>query len=467
MTQLGRVEYAKAGGRLNTDAIDNSAGVNSSDLEVNIKIALGGLTRIGQLTTQTRNEFLASMTSEVAALCLRNNYLQTLALSVEEHRGLAAFPEHHGLIEALESSGDLSRSVEFLPDDAALRARVQAGKGLTRPELAVLLAYAKNGVNSDLLATGVPDDPYLGKELYRYFPDRLTETFPDTVTTHRLRREVIATVLSNAMLNRGGAAFVSELSAATNADVGQIVAAYAAARDVYGTPELNLLVDGLDGQVPGRTQLTLYAEVQALLRREALWFLRNTGFEGGLAPLVERYAAGIADVKLLLGSLVGPWLERNVTERAERFEAAGVSRNLAHRFAELPVLSLATDVVLVAEKTGVTVPEAATAFFGVLEIFGLGRVIEEGNAIVLADRFDRMALDRALANLTRAQRDLTTDVLSAGEGDIAGRLETWRTSRAEAITRAADAVRSLTEGDMTVSRLSVAAGLLSDLARSA
>jgi len=467
MTQLGRVEYAKAGGRLNTDAIDNSAGVNSSDLEVNIKIALGALTRTGQLTTQTRNEFLASMTTEVAALCLRNNYLQTLALSVEEHRGLAAFPEHHGLIEALERSGDLSRSVEFLPDDPALRARVQAGKGLTRPELAVLLAYAKNGVNSDLLATGVPDDPYLGKELYRYFPDRLTETFPDTVTTHRLRREVIATVLSNAMLNRGGAAFVSELSAATNADVGQIVAAYAAARDVYGTPELNLLVDGLDGQVPGRTQLTLYAEVQALLRREALWFLRNTGFEGGLAPLVERYAAGIADVKLLLGSLVGPWLERNVTERAERFEAAGVSRNLAHRFAELPVLSLATDVVLVAEKTGVTVPEAATAFFGVLEIFGLGRVIEEGNAIVLADRFDRMALDRALANLTRAQRDLTTDVLSASEGDIAGRLETWRTSRAEAITRAADAVRSLTEGDMTVSRLSVAAGLLSDLARSA
>jgi len=467
VTQLGRIEYARKGGRLNTDAIDNSAGVNSSDLEVNIKIALGALTRTGQLTTQTRNEFLASMTTEVAELCLRNNYLQTLALSVEEHRGLSAFPEHQGLIEALEHAGELSRTVEFLPDNAALRTRVQGGKGLTRPELAVLLAYAKNSVNAQLLRSGVPDDPYLGKELYRYFPDRLTQTFPDTVNGHRLRREVIATVLSNAMLNRGGPAFVSELSAATSADAGQIAAAYAAARDVYGTPDLNKEIDALDGTVPGRTQLMLYSEVQALLRRQSLWFLRNTSFEGGLAPLVERYSAGVADVRLLLGSLAGPWLERHIAERSEQLEAARVNRDLARRFAELPVLSLATDIVLVAEKTGVTVPEAATAFFGVLEVFGLGRVIEEGNAIVLADRFDRMALDRALANLARAQRDLTTDVLAAGGSDIAGRLDRWRNGRPEAITRAATAVRDLTEGDMTVSRLSVAAGLLSDLARSA
>ncbi len=467
MTQLGRVEYARKGGRLNTDAIDNSAGVNSSDLEVNIKIALGSLTRTGQLTTQTRNEFLASMTDQVAELCLRNNYLQTLALSVEEYRGPSAFPEHQSLIEALEASGELSRTVEFLPDNATLRARVVAGKGLTRPELAVLLAYAKNTVNAELVASGVPDDPYLGKELYRYFPDRLTETFPETVTGHRLRREVIATVLSNAMLNRGGPAFVNELSAATSADAGQIAAAYAAARDVYGTPDLNKEIDALDGLVPGRTQLLLYTEVQGLLRRESLWFLRNTSFEGGLAPLVERYSAGVADVKLLLGTLVGPWLEKYIAERAERLENARVARDLARRFAELPVLSLATDVVLVAERTGATVPEAATAFFGVLDAFGLGRVIEEGNSIVLADRFDRMALDRALANLTRAQRDLTTDVLAMGDGDVASRFEAWRNARPEAITRAATAVRDLTEGDMTVSRLSVAAGLLSDLARSA
>ncbi|MDB5542002.1 MAG: NAD-glutamate dehydrogenase, partial [Devosia sp.] len=465
LTQLGRVEYALKGGRINTDAIDNSAGVNSSDLEVNIKIALGTLTRTGQLTTQVRNEFLASMTDEVAELCLKNNYLQTLALSVEEHRGLAGFPEHLALIEALEAAGELSRAVEFIPDNAALRHRAQGGKGLTRPELAVLLAYAKNVTNADLLKSGVPDDPYLGRELYRYFPERLIETFEDTVTNHRLRREVIATVLSNAMINRGGPGFVNEMMAASSADAGQVAAAYAAARDVYGTPELNRVIDGLDGAVPGKTQLTLYTEVQTLLKRETLWFLRNGRFDEGLRPLVDRYQEGIAEVRAMIPGLLGPYLEGLVTERAGRLEAAGVVREMARRFAELPVLSLGTDIVLVAEKAQTPVADTAEAFIGVLDLFGLGRVLEEGNAIVLGDKFDRMALDRALANLLRAQRDLTADALASGAGSVAARLAAWRDGRPEAIERVASAVRGLTEGEMTVSRLSVAAGLLGDLAR--
>ena len=217
VTQLGRIEYALKGGRINTDAIDNSAGVNSSDLEVNIKIALGALVRNGQLTLPVRNDFLAAMTDEVAELCLRNNYLQSLAISIEETRGLAGLAEHVALIEALEETGELNRSVEYLPEAAVLRQRAQAGRGLTRPELAVLLAYAKNSAYTELLASGVPDDPYLGKELYRYFPEQLTETFGDTVTGHRLRREVIATVLANAMINRGGPGFVNEMTAASSA----------------------------------------------------------------------------------------------------------------------------------------------------------------------------------------------------------------------------------------------------------
>ena len=467
MTQRGRIEYALSGGRLNTDAIDNSAGVNSSDLEVNIKIALGSLTRSGQLTTQVRNEFLASMTDEVAALCLRNNYLQSLALSVEEQRGLSAFPEHLALIDALEARGALNRGVEFLADDAALRQRALGARGLTRPELAVLLAYAKNVVNADLLKTGVPDDPYLGRELYRYFPNRLTETFEDTVTRHRLRREVIATVLSNAMINRGGPGFVNELMAATSADAGQIAAAYAAARDVYGLPDLNSDIDALDGKAPGKTQLALYSTVQGLLKRATLWFLRNGNFQRGLAPLVERYQSGIAEVKTMFSGLLGPYLETTIAERAGMLEAGGAGREMARRFAELSVLSLGTDIVLVAERSGASVADAAVAFFAVLDLFRLGRVIEEGNGIVLADTFDRMALDRALANLLRAQRDLTADVLAAGDGAVAQRLDRWQAGRPDAIARVIAAVRGLTEGDMTVSRLSVAAGLLSDLAKSA
>ena len=461
VTQLGRVEYALKGGRIDTDAIDNSAGVNSSDLEVNIKIALGPLTRNGQLTTQVRNEFLASMTDEVAELCLRNNYLQTLALSVEEARGLAALPEHMALIESLEASGELHRAVEFIPDDAALHQRAaQSGHGLTRPELAVLLAYAKNSASDALLRTGVPDDPYLGKELYRYFPRRLTETFEEAVTRHRLRREVIATVLANAMINRGGPAFVSEMTAASSADAGAVAAAYAAARDVYDTPGLNRDVDALDGKVPGSTQIGLYAETQALLRRETLWFLRNTRLDKGLRPLIDRYQQGVSELQ----GLIGGQLEAGIAARAARLEAAGVTRDLARRFAELPVLAFGTDIVQVAERAILPVRDTAQAFFGVMDVFGLVRVIEQAEALVPADRFDRMALDRALANLMRAQRDLTSDVLAETKGDVTKRLAAWRDRHATPVARIGGALSELAEGEMTVSRLSVAAGLLGDLA---
>jgi glutamate dehydrogenase len=467
MTQRGRVEYALAGGRLNTDAIDNSAGVNSSDLEVNIKIALGSLVRAGTLTEQVRNDFLASMTDEVAGLCLRNNYLQSLAISVAEQRGLAEFPDHVSLMTALEQRGLLNRAVEFLPTDAQLKERSAAGRGLTRPELATLLAYAKNTVFADLMRSRVTEDVYLGRELFRYFPNKLVEAFRETISGHRLRREVIATVLSNAMINRGGPAFVHEITNATSADAGQVAAAYAAARDVYGLQDFNAAIDALDTIVPGTTQNLLYAEVEALLTRETLWFLRNETFDDGVSPLVERYLRGVDQIKAALPGLVTPYLQQSIEARAEAFERGGAPREIAKAIAELSPMSLATDIVLVAGKTGADVIEAAEAFFGVMDQFKLGRIVEAGNAIVLADKFDRMALDRALANLMRAQRDLTADVLASGDADIAGRLGAWHDARPEAIDRAIGAVQALTEGEITVSRLSVAAGLLSDLARSA
>jgi glutamate dehydrogenase len=466
MTQRGRVEYALLGGRLNTDAIDNSAGVNSSDLEVNIKIALNSVVRAGELSPQARNEFLASMTDDVAALCLRNNYLQTLALSIAEQRGPAEFPDHVSLMQTLERRGLLSRDVEFLPADAELQERAAAGRGLTRPELAVLLAYAKNTVFADLLESGVTDDMYLSRELYRYFPERLVDNFLEAVTSHRLRREVIATVLGNAMINRGGPAFVHEIMNATSADAGQVAAAYATARDAYGLREVNAAIDALDGQMPGDAQIRLYMEVESLLTRETLWFLRNESFGAGLAALIDGYTGGIAEIRSKLSELVTPYLAGSIAARAAAFEQAGAPREVSRLVAELSPLSLASDIVLVARRTGATTIEAATAFFGVLDTFRLGRIIEAGNDIVLADRFDRMALDRALANLMRAQRDLTADVLASGAADIPSRLSAWHDAQRRAIDRAVVAVQSLTEGEVTVSRLSVAAGLLADLARS-
>ncbi len=205
MTQRGRIEAALAGIRLNTDAIDNSAGVNTSDVEVNIKIALNAPLRAGTLKIEARNALLAEMTDEVARLVLRNNYQQTLALSLAQRRGLEDLGFQQRLMQTLEKHGQLDRGVEFLPDEMAIAERRKRNEALTRPELAVLLAYAKLTLYNELLDCTVPDDPYLGRELNRYFPKEMTERFPDALQQHRLRREIIATQLTNSMINRGGA----------------------------------------------------------------------------------------------------------------------------------------------------------------------------------------------------------------------------------------------------------------------
>ncbi|MET0437452.1 MAG: NAD-glutamate dehydrogenase domain-containing protein, partial [Devosia sp.] len=460
VTQRGRIAYALRGGRINTDAIDNSAGVNSSDLEVNIKIALAPVVAAGTLDEEARVAFLASMTDEVAALCLRNNYLQGLALSLAERAGTSELPDHRVLIEGLEERGRLDRAVEFLPSDAVLDARAAQGKGLTRPELAVILAYAKLSLFDDLVAGRAIDTPYLAGELFRYFPQKLHEAYPAAVEGHRLKREVIATVLANAMINRGGPAFVSELMAATSASAGEVALAYAAVRDVYGLTSLYAGIDALDNKVPGSLQLALYAKVEALLYREALWFLRNGNVGASdVAALVERHKTG---VETLRGAGVGLLSDKERDALSTRVSALvehGVDAELAQRIGELPVIGNASDIVLVAERAGVSIEAAAAAFFGAAGQFDLFRIVEEGRNIALADRFDRMALDRALANLMRALRDLTADVLEAG--DIA----MWRGQHEAGIARTVKAVTELTGGAATVSRLSVAAGLLADLAR--
>lgn len=459
VTQRGRIAFAEAGGHINTDAIDNSAGVNSSDLEVNIKIALAPVVADGHLDAEARKAFLASMTDEVAALCLRNNYLQSLALSLAEQAGVSELPDHRVLIEGLEARGLLDRVVEYLPGDAALEARAAQNKGLVRPELAVLLAYAKLTLFDDLLAGSAIDHPYLAGELFRYFPETLHRTYPDAVEHHRLKREVIATVLANAIINRGGPAFVSELTAATSASAGEVALAYAAVRDIYGLTALNAEIDTLDGVVPGAVQLTLYAQISALLRRETLWFLRNGNVGGDVAGLVQRHRDGVAQLRAVSDQIAGTGLEDAMRTRARGLVSHGVPEALARRIAELPVIGNASDIVLVAERAGVSLESAGRAYFEVADLFDLFRTAEAGRNMVLGDRYERMALDRALANLNRALRDLSADVLAEGG------LDKWRLRHAAGIERTEQAVAELTRGTMTVARLSVAAGLLADLAR--
>ena len=458
VTQRGRIAYALKGGRIDTDAIDNSAGVNSSDLEVNIKVALAPVVASGKLDMTARNAFLAGMTEEVAALCLRNNYLQSLALSLAERAGVAELPDHRVLIEGLEARGLLDRNVEFLPSDATLDARAAEGKALTRPELAVILAYAKLTLFDDLLAGTAIDDPYLASELYRYFPAPIHAAYPEAVKGHRLRREIIGTALTNAMINRGGPAFVSELTAATSASPGEVALAFAAVRDSYGLSALNAGIDALDGTVPGAAQVALYGAVEALLRQETLWFLRNAALREGLAGLIERHRDGVERLRAAEGLL--PAEQRaELDDRIRELVATGLPETLARQIGELPFLGHSSDIVLVAERSGNSLEKTAKAYFGVAGLFDLFRVIAGGRAIVMSDRFDRMALDRAMANVMRALRDLTADALAAGSVDD------LVAQRSIEVARTVASVKALTEGGLSVSRLSVAAGLLADLAR--
>jgi glutamate dehydrogenase len=260
--------------------------------------------RDGRLSPEARDRLLADMTEDVAALVLRNYYLQSLALSLAERRGLEDLGFEQRLMQTLEAASELDRSVEFLPDDMELSERRRRSQALTRPELAVLLAYAKLSLNRELLTSNVPDDPYLGRELERYFPEAVRQQFPDAVSHHRLRREIIATQLANSMINRGGPSLLVRIADQTGASPARIAAAFAAVRDSYGMTALNGEIDALDNKISGKLQLELYRSVQDLLLDRLVWFVRNVELAQGLAAIVTHYREGIAQVEAALDSVL-------------------------------------------------------------------------------------------------------------------------------------------------------------------
>ncbi len=464
MTQRGRIEAAMGGVRLNTDAIDNSAGVNTSDIEVNIKIALSRPIMAGQLSLEARNALLGEMTEEVAALVLRNNYLQTLAISLAERRGLEELGFLQRLMQILEARGDLDRAVEYLPDDMALAERRKRMQALTRPELAVLLAYAKLSLKSELLESAVPDDPYLGRELGRYFPKPLSAQFPHALEAHRLRREIIATQLANSMINRGGPGLVVRIADQTGASAAGIAAAFAAVRDSYGMPTLNDEINWLDGKISGRAQLGLYAAVEDLLIDRLVWFLRNADLSQGLATVVGHYREGIADVASALDGVLPKEATETRTARAAELAKAGVPQTLAEHFANLPVLKAAPDIVLVADRTQHPVAEVAATYFAAEAFFRIDRIAAAAREIVVTDYFDRLALDRALDSIGDALRRITAAMMATDAAGTAA-VEAWIKPRAAEVDRIRTAVHQIAASGLTLSKLTVAASLLGDLAK--
>jgi glutamate dehydrogenase len=463
MTQKARIAFGLSGGRCNTDAIDNSAGVNTSDVEVNIKIALDLAVRAGRLNTRKRNKLLAAMTDEVGGLVLRNNYLQPLAMSLAMARGFEDFGFQLRLMQGLETRGKLDRAIELLPDDAAMMLRQKEGKPLTRAEIAVLLAYAKIVLFDDLIEGDVTDDPALAVELMRYFPKRMQTQHAAEIDAHRLRREIIATMLSNSMINRGGPTYLVRIADRTGAAVPEIARAYVAVRDSFGLQALHAEIDALDNRLPGAVQLELYRAVQDLLLSRTAWFLRNVRFSGGVGPIVAAYAASFGELDRTLADLLPPHLAERATGLAARYQASGVPAKLAWRIASLPELADVTDIHLIAGEAGAPLKLAAEVFFAVAGHFQISRIEMLARALPVADYYDGLVLDRALETLAEAHRRIAAQAIAAGG---AKPLDSWIAARHEAVGRTVQRVTAMTEGEaVTVSRVTVAASLLADLVR--
>jgi len=463
VTQKGRIEFARHGGQINTDAVDNSAGVNSSDMEVNIKIALGRAEADGKLERADRNALLASMTDEVAALVLRNNYLQPLCLTLAVAQGTEENGYAMQLMQALEERGMLDRKLESLPSDAMIAERDQRGEGLTRPEFAVLMAYAKLALHEDLLNSAVPDDSVLSRELFRYFPNRMQTQFAAEIATHKLRRDIIATMLANSIINRGGPGFLSRLSEETGATVAEIAAAFTLARDGFRLRELNASIDALDNKVPGHIQTDLYLDLQRLLKFATVWFLRHESPAQGLEALAALYARGIEEISGKLATLVPAAGQSDVAARREELALEGVPENIAQEFAWHRYLYRAPDIVLIAARTGATLDVVGRALYASAADLGIDRLILEGRKLAAKDFVERQAINRLLTQLFSSHRALVAQAVTEAQGTDAA-WPAWVERHGARYRKAQTALAGLL-GDkaFTLARLTVAQGLIHDL----
>ncbi|MGE3304447.1 MAG: NAD-glutamate dehydrogenase [Rhizobiaceae bacterium] len=463
VTQRARIEYGLAGGYCNSDAIDNSGGVNSSDVEVNIKIALAAAMRKGSLTRPARNVLLAEMTEEVAGLVLANNYQQTLAISLEREHGLASLPHQARFMAALEQRGLLDRAVETLPSATQLAERQHRSEPLTRAELGVLLAYAKIVLFSDVIATDLPDDPLFERDLLGYFPDRMAAEYADEIRAHRLRREIITRVVVNDVVNRGGPTFVHRLQESTGRSVADVLRAYAVVRDGFALPALHRRIDALDTVVEGRAQLGLYLTVQRLTWNVTSWMLRNSAGSEPLADRIAAIAEARAALEPLLDEIMPSFLHEKAAAREAGLVALGAPQELAGRLAHADAAELVPDIAHVARAAGAGLDAAARAFFAASEAFRIGRIEEAARGIGATDYYDGLALSRAHDMIAAARRGIAIAALSAF-GKAADPVAAWLEAGGERVARIRERLQALTEGgDITVSRLSVAAGLLGDL----
>jgi glutamate dehydrogenase len=414
-THRGRVEYALGGGRINTDAIDNSAGVDCSDHEVNIKILLDRVAADGDLTRKQRDALLVEMTDEVAGLVLADNAAQTRALYNARAQAHAMVDVHVRYLKALERAGRLNRALEFLPTDDELAERAAAGGGLVMPEFAVLLAYSKIWIYDELLATELPEDTFLAAELARYFPTAVRNRYADRLPDHPLRREIIATCVTNAMVNRAGSTFAFRLAEEVGLPIQHIARAHIAAWEIFGLAELQAQIESL-ADVSTDAQVRLLLEVRTLAERASRWLLRNRRQPLDIRSTVEHFGPSVPVLADEIPRLLAASEEADDAFGATiaRLTADGVPEVVARRVAALPALFSALDVIDVAASTGRDREQVAAVYLALGPQLRLDWLRERILRLPRDDRWQALARAALRDDLYAVRASLTADVLRLG-----------------------------------------------------
>ncbi|MFF2572864.1 NAD-glutamate dehydrogenase [Streptomyces sp. NPDC058084] len=473
-TQLGRIEFARSGGpegeggKINTDAIDNSAGVDTSDHEVNIKILLNGLVAEGDMTVKQRNKILAEMTDEVGALVLRNNYAQNTALANAVAQSPSLLHAHQRFMRRLGRDGALDRSLEFLPNDRQIRELLNSGRGLSQPELAVLLAYTKITVADELIGTELPDDPYLRGLLHAYFPTLLREQFTDAVDNHALRREIITTVLVNDTVNTGGSTFLHRLREESGASIEEIVRAQTAAREIFRLGEVWDAVEDLDNKVAAEFQTRMRLHSRRLVERGTRWLLNNRPQPLQLGETIEFFSERVGQVweklpQLLRGADL-EWYESILAE----LTAVGVPEVLALRVAGFSSAFPTLDIVAIADRTGKDPLAVAEVYYDLADRLRITSLMDRIIELPRADRWQSMARASIREDLFAAHAALTSDVLAAGNGTSTPeeRFKAWEAENAAILGRARTTLEEIQgSDDFDLANLSVAMRTMRSLLR--
>jgi len=436
-TQRGRIEYARKGGRINTDALDNSAGVSCSDHEVNIKIALTAAIENGSLKRDKRDKFLAGMTDNVAELVLRDNQLQNQALSNAEAQGHKILESRARVIRAMEKSGLLNREIEFLPSEEELADRRTKKIGFTRPELAVILAYSKLDLYEKLLHSTVPDDPYYEKDLLEYFPRDMQKHYAKEICAHPLRREIIATVLTNSFINRVGSGFFQVVSEDNGVPACDVARSLTIARDAFQLDKLWEDIEGLTGKVKPELQANMFVEINAFVGRITSWFLRNYPQPIDISSAMASFAPGIREFASLSDKIVSENARKVVERKYHAFLEAGVPQALAKRVADLAVLSSACDVVRVSLNIKLPIKAVGQIYFEIGQRLRLGWLRDVASRAGADSYWDRVATASLVNDLFDQQRRLTLQVIGGmtKKDDAEKAIEKWLDKNASPVER--------------------------------